>query len=105
MQLMRTGVLERIAAGHVVTGVIVCTGRPVVVELCTAAGLDFVSLDMEHSALDLTGAAHLIRAADASGIAAYIRVPTSTARSSPRFITSSPWRSSATGSTPIMAGA
>jgi 4-hydroxy-2-oxoheptanedioate aldolase len=75
MQLMQNRVRERLAAGAVVTGVLVFTGSPVVVELSAAAGLDFVILDMEHSALDLTGAAHLMRAADASGITPLVRIP------------------------------
>lgn len=68
-------VRERLALGHGVRGILVFTGSPVVVEVAAASGLDFVILDMEHSALDLTGAAHLIRAADASGITAFVRVP------------------------------
>ena len=65
----------RLAAGATVQGIIVFTASAVVVELAAAAGLDFVILDMEHSALDISGAAHLIRAADASRITAFVRVP------------------------------
>jgi len=57
------------------TGIIVFTGSPMVVELAGAAGLDFVILDMEHSAMDLDRYAHMIRAADAAGIAPLVRVP------------------------------
>jgi 4-hydroxy-2-oxoheptanedioate aldolase len=46
-----------------------------VVEIAAACGLDFVILDMEHSALDLDRAAHLIRAADAAGITPFVRIP------------------------------
>src|SRR3712207_1220314 len=60
--------------GRPLTGIIVFTGSPVVVELAAAAGLDFVILDMEHSALCVERAAHLIRAADAARIVAYVRV-------------------------------
>jgi 4-hydroxy-2-oxoheptanedioate aldolase len=65
----------RLAAGATVQGIIVFTASAVIVELAAAAGLDFVILDMEHSALDIAGAAHLVRAADASGITAFVRVP------------------------------
>src|SRR5687768_11517791 len=66
---------QRLAEGRTVSGIIVFTGSPMVVELSAAAGLDFVILDMEHSALDLDRCAHLIRAADASGITPFVRVP------------------------------
>jgi 4-hydroxy-2-oxoheptanedioate aldolase len=68
-------VRERLAAGAAVHGVIVFTASAVIVELAAAGGLDFLILDMEHSALDVPGAAHLFRAADASGITAFVRVP------------------------------
>lgn len=73
MHLMRDGVREWLAGSDLVTGVIVFTGGTVIVELAAAAALDLVILDREHSALDLTGDAHLIRAADGSGIPAYMR--------------------------------
>ena len=68
-------VSERLSEGRSARGILVFTGSPMVVEVAAASGLDFVILDMEHSALDLTGAAHLIRAADASGITAFVRIP------------------------------
>ena len=66
---------QRLAEGKTVSGIIVFTGSPMVVELSAAAGLDFVILDMEHSALDLDRAGHLIRAADAAAITPFVRVP------------------------------
>jgi 4-hydroxy-2-oxoheptanedioate aldolase len=51
------------------------SGSPMLVEMMAAAGVDFVIIDMEHSALDLDRCAHLIRAADASGITPFVRVP------------------------------
>lgn len=62
-------------SGRTVGGVILFTGSPMVVELAAAAGLDFVVIDMEQSALDLERVAHCIRAADAAGIAPFVRVP------------------------------
>jgi 4-hydroxy-2-oxoheptanedioate aldolase len=62
-------------AGKTVTGMLLFTGSPMVVEMMAIAGLDFVIIDMEHSALDLDRAAHLIRAADAANIAPFVRVP------------------------------
>jgi len=49
--------------GKTVTGMLLFTGSPMVVEMMAATGLDFVIIDMEHSALDLDRAAHLIRTA------------------------------------------
>jgi len=73
--VIQNTVLARLRSGTPVQGIIVFTASPVTVELAAAAGLDFVILDMEHSALDIAGAAHLVRAADASGITAFVRVP------------------------------
>ena len=64
--------LER---GEPLTGMLCFTGSPMVVEMMAAAALDFVIIDMEHSALDLDRAGHLIRAADAAGITPFARVP------------------------------
>jgi 4-hydroxy-2-oxoheptanedioate aldolase len=64
-----------LARGEMVTGMILFSGSPMVLELMAAAGVDFVIIDMEHSALDLDRCAHLIRAADAGGIAPLVRVP------------------------------
>jgi 4-hydroxy-2-oxoheptanedioate aldolase len=61
--------------GEIVTGIILFTGNPMIVELAAAAGVDFVIIDMEHSPLDLDRCAHVIRAADAASIAPLVRVP------------------------------
>ncbi|MCI3953187.1 MAG: siderophore biosynthesis protein SbnG [Burkholderiales bacterium] len=66
---------EALARGDTVTGMLLFTGSPMIVEMMAAAGVDFVIIDMEHSALDLDRCAHLIRAADASGITPFVRVP------------------------------
>lgn len=62
-------------AGTVVTGIILFSGSPMVLELAAAAGVDFVIVDMEHSPVDLELCGHLMRAADAAGIAPVVRVP------------------------------
>jgi 4-hydroxy-2-oxoheptanedioate aldolase len=64
-----------LAHGETVTGMLLFSASPMVVELMAAAGVDFVIIDMEHSALDLERCAHLIRAADASAIVPFVRVP------------------------------
>lgn len=72
---MENKLRETLAKGRSASGIIVFTGSPMVVELAAAGGLDFVILDMEHSPLGLNEAGHLIRAADAAGITALVRVP------------------------------
>jgi 2-keto-3-deoxy-L-rhamnonate aldolase RhmA len=72
---MENPILRALARGDIVTGVILFTGSPMVVEMMAAAGVDFVIIDMEHSALDLERCAHLVRAADAAQITPFVRVP------------------------------
>jgi 4-hydroxy-2-oxoheptanedioate aldolase len=66
---------ERFSRGDKLTGILHFIGAPMVVEIEARAGLDFVIIDMEHSPLDMDRLAHLIRAADAAGIAPLVRVP------------------------------
>lgn len=73
---MENPILRALARGDIVTGAILFTGSPMVVEMMAAAGVDFVIIDMEHSALDLERCAHLLRAADAAQITPFVRVPT-----------------------------
>jgi len=61
--------------GQVLTGIILFSGNPMILELAAAAGTDFVIVDMEHSPLDLDQCGHLMRAADAAGIVPIVRVP------------------------------
>lgn len=72
---MKNPVRAALARGETVTGIILFSGSPMVTELAAAAGIDFVIVDMEHSALDLDRCAHVIRAADAAGITPFVRVP------------------------------
>src|SRR5258706_1834850 len=72
---MKNPVKAALARGETVTGILLFTANPMITELAAAAGIDFVIVDMEHSALDLDGCAHVIRAADAAGITPFVRVP------------------------------
>jgi len=73
---MKNPIRAALARGDTVTGIILFSGSPMLTELAAAAGVDFVIIDMEHSALDLDRCAHVIRAADAAGITPFVRVPT-----------------------------
>lgn len=72
---MKNPIRAALARGDTVTGIILFSGSPMITELAAAAGVDFVIIDMEHSALDLGQCAHVIRAADAAGITPFVRVP------------------------------
>ncbi|PXY23412.1 hypothetical protein BAY59_27440 [Prauserella coralliicola] len=48
---------------------------PTAIELAGIAGLDFVQVDMEHTARDLPTIEHMARAADVVGITLLVRVP------------------------------
>lgn len=72
---MKNPVRAALARGETVTGIILFSGSPMITELAAAAGIDFVIIDMEHSALDFDQCAHVIRAADAAGITPFVRVP------------------------------
>ena len=58
---MQNPLRAALARGDTVTGRILFSGSPMVVELDAAAGIDFVIIDMEHSVLDLDRCAHLVR--------------------------------------------
>lgn len=72
---MKNPIRAALQQGKTVTGIILFSGSPMITELAAAAGIDFVIIDMEHSALDLDQCAHVIRAADAAGITPFVRVP------------------------------
>lgn len=48
---------------------------PEIVEIAARSGLDFVVIDMEHGSFGLDSAVNMIRAAEAGGAAAIVRVP------------------------------
>ncbi|MEO5692992.1 MAG: aldolase/citrate lyase family protein [Usitatibacter sp.] len=66
---------ERLQSGATLTGMQCFSASPVMVEAMGAGGLDFTIIDMEHCPTQLETVAHLLRAADASGIVPLVRVP------------------------------
>jgi len=68
---------EALASRKAVYGTWVQTPSAEVVEIIGWAGWDFVILDLEHGPYGVETLPHLIRAADASGIAPLVRVPAS----------------------------
>ncbi len=66
---------SKLEPGRVFTGIVLFSGSPMLLEVAAAAGTDFAIVDMEHSPLELGECAHLMRAAEAAGMAAIVRVP------------------------------
>ena len=69
------GFRREVLAGEVKIGMTCLTGAPSVVEVMGFQGLDYVVIDTEHSdGVTIAQTAGLIRAADAAGIPALVRV-------------------------------
>lgn len=66
---------EALRAGRAVYGLFVALPSPSLVEMVGAAGYDFAILDAEHALVDPQTLQHMIRAAEAFGIAPLVRVP------------------------------
>jgi 4-hydroxy-2-oxoheptanedioate aldolase len=69
------GLKARIARKEKLFGIFVMLPSPALVEMCGYAGFDFVILDAEHGAAGTETLENMLRAADASGIPALVRVP------------------------------
>ncbi len=68
------GLKSKIRAGTPLIGCYVTFPSPEVVELFARAGMDYVVMDMQHSSPDWQTLAHMLRAADAGGISAVVRL-------------------------------
>jgi 4-hydroxy-2-oxoheptanedioate aldolase len=66
---------RRLQDGETLVGCFQRIAAPDVTELCAAAGFDFVVVDLEHALISESRVADLVRAAEASGILALVRVP------------------------------
>lgn len=65
----------KLAAGDVVFGSEIMFPSADVVEILGFGGLDFVYMDLEHSATSHESLAHMIRAAEISGTTSLVRIP------------------------------
>lgn len=72
--------------GGVCLGTFIALPVPAIVEMVGHAGYDFVVIDMEHTALSVGDAEHLIRAAEATGITPFVRVPKRDWRTAARVV-------------------
>ncbi|NPV54312.1 MAG: hypothetical protein HPY71_12475 [Firmicutes bacterium] len=67
---------QALASGGLVIGSEVNEMRsPAIAEIYAAAGFDYIMIDQEHTAIDLSEVAGIIRVARLSGIAPFVRVP------------------------------
>jgi 4-hydroxy-2-oxoheptanedioate aldolase len=73
--ISRSDSVRRLLAGEAVIGTFVGIGSPASVEILARRGFDPVCIDSEHTALGAELIEHMIRAADAGGAAALVRVP------------------------------
>jgi 2-keto-3-deoxy-L-rhamnonate aldolase RhmA len=65
---------------RLVFGLFCSTPHAQVIELIGAAGFDFVIIDTEHTLINPETLEHMLRTADAAGIAALVRVPDASAK-------------------------
>ena len=63
------------SGGLVLGGEVMAFKSPVAAEIYEAAGFDFIMIDNEHSAFDLSETAEIIRVANLCEIAPFVRVP------------------------------
>lgn len=72
----REGLKAKIKAGKPLIGCYVTFSSPEVVELLAHAGMDFVTIDLQHSSPDWETLSHMVRAADAGGVSPIVRLHT-----------------------------
>jgi 2-keto-3-deoxy-L-rhamnonate aldolase RhmA len=65
---------KQLKTGKVVSGLFVTSTDPAWVEVCGYTGFDFVVIDLEHGAIDISVAVDLCRAADGVKLAPLVRV-------------------------------
>ena len=69
---------ERLAAAdRPLAGMWVCSGSPLVAEICAGSGLDWLLIDMEHSPNGLEGVLAQLQAVAAHSVTPVVRVPSS----------------------------
>ena len=69
------GLVERLRAGRTLAGMQCFSASPILIEAMNRAGLDFVSIDMEHCPTGFETVGHLLRAAGEGPLVPLVRVP------------------------------
>ncbi|WP_199615907.1 HpcH/HpaI aldolase family protein [Paenibacillus alkalitolerans] len=73
--LRKNAAKQKLCAGETVCGLFASIPSPVSVEMIGCAGYDFVIIDTEHVCINPETLEHMIRAAEAVGLTALVRVP------------------------------
>ncbi|WP_461480679.1 HpcH/HpaI aldolase family protein [Porticoccus sp.] len=73
--LKKNGIKAKLAAGEELFGILNSVASPLLCEMFAAAGYDFVIIDTEHLLRSPVELEHSIRAAEAAGITALVRIP------------------------------
>lgn len=76
MNAPRLGLKAAIRTGKALIGCYVTFPSPEVVELFGRAGMDYVVIDLQHASPDWQTLTHMLRAADAAGVAPIVRMHT-----------------------------
>ena len=66
---------DTLAGGDVLTGMWVCSGSPVVAEICAGSGVDWLLIDMEHSPNGLESVLAQLQAVAGYPVTPVVRVP------------------------------
>ena len=72
--MKKNPIKEKLRAGEAAVGVFCNLPSPAAAEMLGIAGFDFIIIDAEHSPVDMDTCEHMVRAADAAGMAAMVRV-------------------------------
>jgi 4-hydroxy-2-oxoheptanedioate aldolase len=84
--MMKNTIKAKLAKGEAVLGAFLAFPSPDVVEMFGYLGFDFVLLDAEHGPMSVETAAHLLRAAECSGIVPIINVPSHSPQTIARYL-------------------
>ncbi|MCS5610530.1 MAG: aldolase/citrate lyase family protein, partial [Candidatus Poribacteria bacterium] len=66
---MKRNIFEKVSVGSWIT-----IGHPAVAEIMASAGFDWLTVDLEHSAINIGQAEELIRVIDLKGVPAFVRL-------------------------------
>lgn len=85
MHIFKNKLKADLKAGETRYGAFVTSPCPEVVEVLAVAGYDFVIIDTEHTASNIETVVDMIRAAEAYGMTAVVRVPDDTSKNISRY--------------------
>lgn len=72
--MKKNPIKEKLRAGDAAVGLFCNLPSPAAAEMLGIVGFDFIIIDAEHSPVDMDTCEHMVRAADASGMASMVRV-------------------------------